>query len=102
VRDSILIWAGTGKPFAKDSKIGADRFRYKPPVPAGQDGQAAAGRSVAGAFGKIWDDALVDWLATYLPGSIVLPEGYDPGAGGDPFDVAGTFAHRDEVRGEGL
>ena len=43
MRDSILIWAGTGKPFAKDSKIGADRLRYKPPVPAGQDGQAAAG-----------------------------------------------------------
>ncbi len=35
------------------------------------------------AFGKAWDGALVDWLATHLP-SVVLHEGYDPGAGGDP------------------
>ena len=39
----ILTGARTGKPLAEDSKIGADRLRYNPPVPAGQDGQAAAG-----------------------------------------------------------
>ena len=54
------------------------------------------------AFGKVWNDALVDWLATHLPGSIVLPEGDDPGAGGDPSDAFRTFAHRNEVRGEGV
>ena len=41
------------------------------------------------AFGKVWNDALVDWLATHLPGSIVLPEGSDPGAGDDPSDALG-------------
>jgi hypothetical protein len=54
------------------------------------------------AFGKVWNDALVDWLATRLPGSIVLPEGSDPGAGDDPSDAFRTFAHRNEVRGEGV
>ena len=66
------------------------------------------------AFGKVWNDALAHWLAIHLPGGVVLPEGYDPGessrpkpearsgAGGDPSDAFRTFAHRDEVRGEGV
>ena len=54
------------------------------------------------AFGKAWDGALVDWLATHLPGRIVLPKDSDPGAGDDLSDAFRTFAHRNEVRGEGV
>ena len=44
----------------------------------------------------------MDWLATHLPGRIVLPKDSDPGAGDDLFDAFRTFAHRDEVRGVGV
>jgi hypothetical protein len=64
------------------------------------------------AWGAVWDDALVDWLATHLPGSIVLPEDHEPcagcgaapeaGPGADWFDAFRTAGQRDEVYGDGF
>jgi hypothetical protein len=66
------------------------------------------------AWGAAWAPGLVDWLAIHLPGSIVLPEGHDPGkrsrpkpeAGpdtvGDWIDELRAAGRADEVRGQGF